>query len=117
MKKALLFEGLTLLLLIPIFLYSWVIITPTEDECHVIEITISNVFEGGTKDIVFADTGTDRFYINRGLEQGLAIEDLKSKVINKKATLHLPKLLFGLVESEHISQLEVEGEILFTEFN
>lgn len=117
MKRVFLFGGLAVALLIPVFLYGWVIISPTKDECHVIKITVSNVFEGGTKDIVFADNGTDRFYINRGLEQGLAIENLKAKVINKKATLHLPKLLFGWVESEHISQLEVDGEILFTEFN
>ena len=58
----------------------------------------------------------DYFYINRGLERGLNLETLNAKVLNKTVTLHLPKLLGGAVTSEHIAQLALEDEIIFTEF-
>ena len=78
------------------------------------EVVISEVYEGTTFDIVFVDRGGDRYYINRGLEQGLTIPQLKEQVLNKKVTLHLPLLLPGT--SEHIVQLAVAEDIVFTEF-
>ena len=66
-------------------------------------------------DIVFHDDGTDFYYINRGLERGLNLDSLKTKVLNKTVTLHLAKVLSGIT-SEHISQLAIGDEIIFTEF-
>ena len=43
------------------------------------------------------------------------LAELSSKVLNKTVTLHLPKLWVGT--SEHIAQLEVDHQVLFTEFN
>jgi len=48
---------------------------------------------------------------------GLNLDSLNAIVLNKTVTLHLPKLLGGLVTSEHIAQLKVGEEIIFTEFN
>jgi len=39
---------------------------------------------------------------------------MEEKVLNKKATLHLAKLITGT--SSHIAQLAVDNEIIFTEF-
>ena len=61
MNKAFIISGILIVLLIPVLLYNWVIITPSEEQCQVVEITISDVFEGGTLDIVFTDQGKDRF--------------------------------------------------------
>ena len=47
---------------------------------------------------------------------GLNLDSLNAKVLNKTVTLHLPKMLGGLVTSEHIAQLKVGEEIIFTEF-
>ena len=60
------------------------------------------------------DDGTDFCYINRAIERGLNLDTLNAKVLNKTVTLHLPKLIYGT--SEHIAQLAIEYEIIFTEF-
>lgn len=85
------------------------------EDCIILTRTISEIKEGSTFDIVFKDMQGDRYYINRGLEQGLNLDSLNAKVLNKTVTLHLAKVVGGIT-SEHISQLEVDGEILYTEF-
>jgi hypothetical protein len=85
------------------------------EDCETKDILVTKIMEGSTYDIVFKEKNSDRYYINRGLEQGLTIEDLEEKLLNKKVTLHLYKFWFGT--SEHISQLTVDGNVLFTEFN
>ncbi|NND62969.1 MAG: hypothetical protein HKN48_07210 [Flavobacteriaceae bacterium] len=105
-------------ILLSLSLQSCLISDPKPERCDVVEITVNEIKEGnGEYDIVLKDAGTDYFYINRGLEQGLSITDLKAKVLNKKVTLHLPKVMLGLVQSEHISQITVEDEIIYTEFD
>ncbi|GAB5398745.1 MAG: hypothetical protein Aureis2KO_03300 [Aureisphaera sp.] len=116
MKKAVKYIALFLVFLIPLLLYSWVIVNPKPENCEVLEITASKVYEGGDKDIMVAAPNGDFYYINRGLEQGLTIEGIKKKIKNKKVTLHLPKQLFGAVTSNHIAQLTCRDEIVFTEF-
>lgn len=66
---------------------------------------------------MFSDLNGDHFFINRGLERGLNLEDLNAFVLNKIVTLHLPKLLGGSVTSEHIAQLAVGEDAIFTEFS
>ena len=91
------------------------IISNTQPEDCIIEtVKIVKITEGPSYDIVFHDDGTDYYYINRGLEQGLNLDSLNAKVLNKSVTLHLPKLFFGT--SEHIAQLAIEDEIIYTEF-
>lgn len=97
-------------------LKSCIIQNPKPEECVVIDIKVTKITEGGVKDIVFLDDGTDFYYINRGLEQGLNLDSLKTKVLNKTVTLHLAKILGG-VTSEHISQLVLGDEIIYTEFD
>ena len=115
MKRKTPFFVLALFLSVFLMLKSCVINNPQPDNCEVVEVTIKKITEGSTYDIVFHDTGTDYYYINRGLEQGLNLETLNAKVLNKTVTLHLPKLLFGT--SEHIAQIAIDDEIIFTEFN
>ena len=86
------------------------------EDCEVINTTISNITEGTSYDINFRDTSGKSYYINRGLEQGLNLEDLNTKVLNKTVTLHLAKVLGGTSTSNHISQLAIGEEIIFTEF-
>ena len=86
------------------------------EDCVVQTVKIIKITAGPSYDIVFHDDGTDFFYINRGLEQGLNLDSLNAKVLNKTVTLHLAKI-FGGITSEHISQLAVDDDIIFTEFN
>ena len=97
-------------------LMSCVIHNTKPEECKVIQAEITAVSEGTTYDIVFHDTTGDFYYINRGVEQGLKVEELRHEVVNKTVTLHLAKVLGGKVTSEHISQLAVGEKIIYTEF-
>ena len=108
--------GLIVLLASFLALKSCIIQNPKPDECVVVEVKVTKITEGGVKDIVFHDDGTDFYYINRGLEQGLNLDSLKTKVLNKTVTLHLAKVLGGIT-SEHISQMTLGDEIIYTEFN
>ena len=85
------------------------------EDCVTKEIVVREIKESTSYDIVFKEENNDWYYINRGLEQGMTIEGLEKEVLNKKVTLHLYKFWFGT--SEHISQLTVDGNVLFTEFD
>ena len=95
---------------------SCIIKDPKPEGCEIVTAKIVRISEGSTYDIVFHDDGTDFYYINRGLQQGLNIDSLNDKVLNKTVTLHLAKV-FGGITSEHISQLAIGDDIIYTEFN
>lgn len=108
-------KKLTLLLAIPLLVSSCLIQNPKPEDCVTKEITVTAIEEGTSYDIVIKEKGDDFYYINRGLEQGLTIEELEEQIMNKKVNLHLYKFWFGT--SEHISQLTVDNNVLFTEFD
>jgi len=85
------------------------------NECAIEIETIIKISESTSNDIIFSDADGDHYYINRGLERGLNLETLSTSVLNKTVTLHLPKLWLGT--SEHIAQLKVSDNVIFTEFN
>lgn len=105
-----------LILLAVFFLTSCAIKDPKPEDCKVRTVTINSISKGSSFDIIFFSNSGDRFYINRGLELGLNLDSLNAKVLNKSVTLHLPKLLGGTIISEHIAQLAIGEEIIFTEF-
>ncbi|MBV1888061.1 MAG: hypothetical protein KUG51_02105 [Urechidicola sp.] len=108
-------KRITLMLVVVLLGFnSCVVKNPQPEECDIEIEEIIEIKKGSSYDIVFSDADGDHYYINRGVERGLNIDELKEKVLNKTVTLHLPKLWFGT--SEHIAQLEVENEIIFTEF-
>ncbi|MFD2822828.1 hypothetical protein ACFS5M_04045 [Lacinutrix iliipiscaria] len=109
-------KHLSFIMLLLVFT-SCVIDNPKPEECIVQNVTITKITEGTSNDIVFHDDGSDFYYINRGLEHGLILDSLNAKVLNKTVTLHLPKMLGGMVTSEHIAQIAIGDEIIFTEFN
>lgn len=118
MKKSvlLIFISIILLGIISFFgIKSLIIQDPQPEGCAVETETIINISEGTSYDIVFSDSQGDHYYINRGLERGLNLDSLNAKVLNKRVTLHLPKLWLGT--SEHIAQLAVGDDIIFTEFS
>lgn len=101
-------------LFISFLFFSCIIENPKPEACVVLEITVTEILEGSTHDIVFKDSGTDSYYINRGLEKGLDIEELNKQLLNKKVTLHLPKFPIGT--SEHIAQLSLDNTVVYSEF-
>ena len=117
MKKLLKILAIPLIVIaITLTVISCIIQNPKPEECEVIQIKISHISEGGVKDIVFHNEAKDKFYyINRGLEQGLNLDSLNEKVLNKTVTLHLAKVLGGRT-TNHIAQLALENEVIYTEF-
>ncbi|MBC3845497.1 hypothetical protein H8K90_03810 [Winogradskyella echinorum] len=117
-KSTTIIAGITIIVIILIFLMlkSCIIQNTKPEKCTVLAIKVTKIKEGGVKDIVFYKDSTEFYYINRGLEQGLNLDSLNAKVLNKTVTLHLAKVLGGIT-SKHISQLALGDEIIYTEFN
>ncbi|MBT8253519.1 MAG: hypothetical protein HKN00_02255 [Flavobacteriaceae bacterium] len=104
------------LFMVCLFLTACIISRPQPQDCEVVNTTIVKITEGPTFDIVFHNVKGDYYYINRGLEQGLNLDELNSSVLNKNVTLHLAKIWGGSVVSEHIAQLAIDEKIIYTEF-
>ncbi|NNE31613.1 MAG: hypothetical protein HKN40_04515 [Winogradskyella sp.] len=98
-----------------LFFKSCVIYKPEPEDCKKITTTITALREGPTFDIGFSGKQGERYYINRGIESGLILDSLKSKVLNKTVTLHIVELAFG--STRHIAQLALDDEIIYTEFD
>ena len=100
-----------------LLLYSCIIQNPKPKDCEIISTTVSEIIKGSSYDIVFVSNNGDRYYINRGLERGLNLQDLNATVLNKTVTLHLAKVLGGTITSDHIAQLAIDDTIIFTEID
>lgn len=95
--------------------------TPLEKDCLSTTGVVSNIYEGGTKDVVFALKGQKQtFYINRGLELGLDLKTLKAELEGKTVTIKYPdywSLLDPGKSIRHISKLELNSKTIFTEID
>ncbi|QIE59514.1 hypothetical protein G5B37_08045 [Rasiella rasia] len=109
-------KKISLLIFAASLMTSCLIHNPKKEDCFIKEIEVVKISEGGVKDLVFHDKDGNFFYINRGLENGFTIENATEAVLNKKVKLHIANSWMG-ENSKHISQLEVDGNILYTEFN
>ena len=121
MKKVLYFFGGILLVLF-LMIFRPVQIPSDEKDLNSISGTVEYIFEGGTKDATFRLTEYQgkMFYINRGLENGLNLEDLKVNLIGKKVTLKYPSHwtpLDPMNTIKHVSILEHDGEVLYSELD
>ncbi len=96
-------------------LQSCIINNAKKQECIVKQIVVTQIYATDAADIFFKEANGDFYYINRGTERDLDLKQLERKVMGEKITLHLYKFWFD-IESNHISQLGLGEEILFTEF-
>ena len=107
--------GLIIVLALIVLVKGCTIQDTRPEDCVIVDVKITKISGGSSYDIMFHDDGSDFYYINRGLEQGLNLDSLKTKVLNKTVTLHLAKIMGGIT-SEHISQMALDNEIIYTEF-
>ena len=88
----------------------------------------NTISESGIVKEIYANKGNDiifilenvqrRFYINRGLENGLELTDLKKRLIGNSIVMKYPKYWTPLDWNDkikHISKVEFNHEILFNE--
>jgi hypothetical protein len=80
---------------------------------------VDHIYEGGENDVVIRLQGHQRrYYINRGLENGLEIQNLRDRLIGNEVVIKYPKYWTPLDWNNtirHMSKLEFEGEVLFNE--
>ena len=80
---------------------------------------VTEIYSNKGNDIIFVLENTKRrFYINRGLENGLELNNLKEKLIGNSIVVKYPKYWTPLDWNNsirHISKVEFKDEILFTE--
>lgn len=92
-----------------------------EKDCLVLKGTVSEIYEGGVKDIVFKLRGKNQnFYINRGLQRGISLVELQAKLTGREVVLKYPDhwtLLDPNNSSVHISKIEHAGQTVFTELD
>jgi len=92
---------------------------PPENKCLVVKGTVASIYEGGVKDAVFTlDNHPTRYYINRGLENGLYLDSLKKNLIGKTVTILYPKYYTPLDHEnriKHLCKLEHDGEVIYNE--
>jgi len=91
----------------------------TENKALVVSGIVSDIYEGSVKDIVFQlEDDNHIYYINRGLERGLEMGDLKQNLIGNKVILKYPKHWTPLNWNDkikHISKVESSGQVFFNE--
>lgn len=108
----LVFLGLAILIFRPVPV-------PDEKDCLSLKGIVVEIYEGGVKDVVFRLQGQNQiYYVNRGLERGLDLGQLRSALTNRVVTIKYPKYWTPLDPGNsvrHISKIEYEGRTLFTE--
>ncbi len=81
--------------------------------------TVTEIYSNKGNDIIFILEGSKRkFYINRGLEYGLKLNDLKEKLIGNSIVIKYPKYWTPLDWNNrirHISKVENKDEVIFNE--
>jgi hypothetical protein len=90
-----------------------------EKDLQVLQGKLIGIDVGGVNDLTLTLEGRKEvFYVNRGLERGLDLRDLKSKLINQQVTLKYPagwSILNPGKRTVHLSKIEHRGQTIFTE--
>lgn len=94
--------------------------TVKSDDCVLISGKIISIQEGSSNDIqIRLENDSHYYYINRGLEKGINLEQLSSKVLNKTVTLYCPNR-WTIVNPDgivpHISRMDKGTSVVYTEF-
>ncbi|MEM9548058.1 MAG: hypothetical protein AAGA77_18905 [Bacteroidota bacterium] len=91
------------------------------DDCLVAKGKVIGIYEAGEHDVVFKlEDSKTRYYINRGLEQGLVLKELQKKLIGNTIVIRYPKHWTPLDPNnttKHLSILEFEGQELYNEID
>lgn len=94
---------------------------PDEKDCLIEKGKVTTVFGGGVNDIVFKLESKDRiYYINRGIESGLNIDELRSKLSGETVTIKYPDYWTPLDfnnKIKHISKMTYNDEVIFSEID
>lgn len=95
---------------------------PTPDNCGMVTGEVVKIIEGEGKNDILINLKGDKnyYYVNRGLERGLKLEDLKSQLSNNDITLYYIKnwsFLDPYSQTKHIARLDIDGRNIYNEMN
>jgi len=110
--------SVVLLVLLTAFAFRPVSVSGVKD-CRVVKGKVTSVFKGGNNDVVFILEGhKENYYINKGLEQGLDLAELKKGLEGKEITIKYPdywSMLDPDKSVRHIMTIEHSGKTIFSE--
>ncbi len=96
-------------------------ITVDRGNCKTISGTVSEVTEGGVKDLVIELSGQDGiFYINRGLENKFELSEFTTRFKGKEVTISIADHwtpLDPFKKTNHIIELTFGQEVVFSELD
>ena len=91
----------------------------SEDDALSQKGIVSNIVESGEKDLKIELAGLERsFYINRGLEKGLNIDELRRQILGQEILIKYPKYWTPLDWNNrvrHVAKMEFNGELIYSE--
>ncbi|WP_109302304.1 hypothetical protein [Aquimarina sp. AU474] len=83
--------------------------------------TVTDIKEGPGFDIVITlENDNHYYYINRGLEYGLTIEQIQSNILNKTVTLYPIKRWTIFTRDSnmgHVSKIMINNKVIYNEIN
>jgi len=92
---------------------------PTKDNTVTVNGKVEKIYEASEDDVVFILENDERiYYINRGLEKGLNLLELRNKHLGKTLTLtyidhsHLFK---PFVDNRHLAEVKTDISIIYSE--
>jgi len=117
-KRTIYYMALLFIVLTLAMVFKPVPVPSDPSECEIAQGKLIDIQEGVSYDVIFKIDGyNSKFYINRGLENGLSLADLE-KLVGQEITIKYPQYWTPLDPSKnsiHASQLEHGGEVLYTE--
>lgn len=89
------------------------------DSAYQVTAEVVGIRQSSSYDIFFKLKDVEQpLYINRGAEQGLSVDDLKTTLLGQQVTFRMPRywsILTMLSGSNHIAQVEYQGELIYDE--
>ncbi|SDJ99016.1 hypothetical protein SAMN05421823_101597 [Catalinimonas alkaloidigena] len=118
--KTLLLSSLAFLLVLTLGMALRPVPHVPEAHCRVVEGRVRDVRTAGEHDVVLALEGTAQcFYINRGLETGLTLEEWQTRLLNREVEIKYPSYWTPLDPTNalrHVAQLRTADEVIFSEW-
>lgn len=91
----------------------------TKNNCKKFTGKVAQVYESGVKDVVIRfHNEAPKFYINRGLEQGLDLGELQEKLTGEEVHITYPSywtVFDPQNKIKHLAKLEIDGEVIYSE--
>ena len=88
-----------------------------EEELLIKEGKVTSIFEGGVKDVCFRLEGDNNvYYINRGLENGLELNELRDQLMGNDVIIKYPDhWIMNKTSTIHLSILRIDGNTIYNE--